>query len=433
MSVKAYKASILHFLDHPGTSSSKPANIEYFAEGLLLVKDGQIAKIGHSAALLAELNTDIEVIDYSGKLIIPGMIDTHIHYPQTDIIAAPGVQLLDWLEIYTFPAERAFSDEDVASETAKFFINELLRNGTTTALVFASVHKQSVDAFFTAAQKRQLRMISGKVMMDRNCPEYLQDTPESSYRDSKSLIEKWHAVDRLHYAVTPRFAPTSSSLQLSMARKLLDEHDNLYLHTHVAENLAEIKWVQELFPDSRSYLDVYQQHGLLQARSVLAHCIHLDEEDKKLMHATGTACAFCATSNLFLGSGLFDVNDAWDYGINVGIGTDVGGGTSFSLLQTLAESYKVTKLLNKSLTAFQALYLATLGGAKSLYLDDKIGNFTVGKEADFIVLNFDSTALIKRRIKCSNNLHEKLFALMMLGDDRSVSAVYIMGGLATID
>ena len=433
MSCKAYKASVLHFLDYPGKSVSQPENIEYFEDGLLVIKDGLVSKIGYSTALLPELNDDIEVIDYSGKLIVPGLIDTHIHYPQTDIIAAPGEQLLDWLNDFTFPAERAFEDRKVASETADFFLNELLRNGTTTALVFPTVHSQSVDAFFIAAQKLQLRMISGKVMMDRNCPEYLQDTPESSYQESKELIDKWHGVDRLQYAVTPRFAPTSSEEQLALAGKLLDKYDDLYLHTHVAENLSEVQWVKELFPASRSYLDVYHHYDLVRQRSVFAHCIHLDHEDKQLMQRTGSACAFCATSNLFLGSGLFDVNDAWDYGINVGVGTDVGGGTSFNLLQTLAESYKVTKLLSKSLSAYQALYLATLGGAKSLDLDDTIGNFAVGKEADFVVLNFDSTPLIKRRIRSSNTLHEKLFPLMMLGDDRSVSAVFILGELAKIN
>ena len=432
MPCKAYKASVIHFLDNPGKSASHPENIEYFENGLLVVEDGKVVKVGDYSSIFSQLNDDIEVVDFSDKLIVPGLIDTHIHYPQTDIIAAPGDQLLDWLDTFTFPAERAFNNQAVADETADFFLNELLRNGTTTALVFATVHSQSVESFFSAAQKRQLRMISGKVMMDRNCPDYLQDTPQSAYQDSKTLIEKWHGVDRLHYAVTPRFAPTSSNEQLAIAGKLLTEYDDLYLHTHVAENLAEIEWVKKLFPDSRSYLDVYHQYGLLQARSVLAHCIHLDHDDKQLMQRTGSACAFCATSNLFLGSGLFDVNDAWDYGVNVGVGTDIGGGTSFNLLQTLAESYKVTKLLGKSLSAYQALYLATLGGAKSLYLDDKLGNFAIGKEADFVVLNFDSTPLIKRRIANSSNLHEKLFPLMMLGDDRSVSAVYIMGELAKI-
>lgn len=423
---QAFRASILHLLDDPGEHLNSE-QVEYWEDGLLLVENGYIIAVGDAQPMLLDLPDDCELTEYRDQLIIPGMIDTHVHYPQTDIISAYGTQLLEWLETYTFPTEQQFSDPEHALEVSHFFLNELLRNGTTTALVFGTVHPESVNSFFQVAEQLNLRMIAGKVLMDRNCPEYLQDTPEQGYQESKKLIEKWHGKGRLSYAVTPRFAPTSSSEQLTKAAQLLDEYPDTYLHTHVAENSDEVQWVGELFPENRSYLGVYQQHGLLRPRSVLAHCIHLDDEDKQCMAETGSAAAFCPTSNLFLGSGLFDLKGFRERNVRIGMGTDVGGGTSFNMLQTSSEAYKVTQLRGNKLSAFQALYLATLSGAKALYLDDKIGNFEIGKEADFVVLNFTGTPLIERRIKSTQTLHEKLFALMMLADDRSISATYIMG------
>ena len=430
--IKAFRADILHLLGDPGTTITHETSthIEYIEDGLLVVKDGLVSALGLAEDLLKTLPAGCEITEYPNQLIIPGMIDTHVHYPQSDMIASYGEQLLTWLETYTFPTESQFSNYKHARNVAGFFLNELLRNGTTTALVFGTVHPESVDAFFEEAQQRNLRMIAGKVLMDRNCPEYLQDTPETAYQDSKALIEKWHGRDRLLYAVTPRFAPTSSNEQLAKAGQLLKEFPDVYLHTHVAENKDEIAWVRELFPESRSYLDVYQQHKLLKPRSVLAHCIHLDDEDKQCMAETGAAAAFCPASNLFMGSGLFDYADLNEHGVRVGLGTDVGGGNSFSLLQTSSEAYKVTQMLGGKLSAFQALYLATLSGAKALYLDDKIGNFEIGKEADFAVLNFAGTPLIERRTQHCQDLHEKLFSLLMLGDDRAVSATYVLGDLA---
>ena len=427
--MRAFRADILHFLDDPGAAldHQSSAAIEYIEDGLLVVENGLISSVGPAADLLDRLPEGCEIHEYPNQLIIPGMIDTHIHYPQTDMIASYGEQLLTWLETYTFPTERQFSDLAHASDVANFFLDQMLCNGTTTALVFGTVHPESVDAFFEAAQQRNLRMIAGKVLMDRNCPDYLQDTPESAYEDSKKLIEKWHGQDRLLYAVTPRFAPTSSDAQLAKAGQLLEEFPDVYLHTHVAENKDEVAWVRELFPESRSYLGVYEQHQLVKPRSVFAHCIYLDDEDKQCMAHAGAAAAFCPTSNLFIGSGLFDYEDLNQQAVRVGLGTDVGGGTSFSLLQTGSEAYKVTQMLGKKLSAFQALYLATLSGAKALYLDDKIGNFANGKEADFVVLNFASTPLMERRVRRCQDLHEKLFSLMMLGDDRAVSATYVMG------
>lgn len=428
----AFRADILHLLGDPGATLNHETceHIEFIKDGLLIVKDGLVAELGPAKTLMDALPADCEIIEYPNQLIIPGMIDTHVHYPQSDMIASYGEQLLTWLETYTFPTESQFSDHEHARDVAGFFLNELLRNGTTTALVFGTVHPESVDAFFEEAERRNLRMIAGKVLMDRNCPEYLQDTPETAYQDSKKLIEKWHGKDRLLYAVTPRFAPTSSNEQLAKAGQLLEEFPDVYLHTHVAENKDEIAWVRELFPESRSYLDVYHQYNLLKPRSVLAHCIHLDEEDKRCMAHTGAAAAFCPTSNLFIGSGLFDYEALNNSGVRVGLGTDVGGGTSFSLLETSSEAYKVTQMLGKKLSAFQALYLATLSGAKALYLDDKIGNFEVGKEADFAVLDFAGTPLTERRTQHCKGLHEKLFSLMMLGDDRAISATYVLGELA---
>lgn len=428
-SYRAFRAALLHFLDDP-ENDLESEHIQYFADGILLLKNGYIEKLGAAEELIHNLPPNCELIHYPEHLIIPGLIDTHIHYPQTDMIAAYGEQLLQWLETYTFPTERQFADKNHAREVAEFFLDELLRNGTTTALVFGTVHPESVEAFFEAAEARNLRMIAGKVLMDRNCPSYLQDTPETAYADSKALIEKWHGRGRLSYAITPRFAPTSSREQLAKAGELLAEYPDVYMHTHVAENRDEVAWVEDLFPESRSYLEVYQQHGLLRPRAVLAHCIHLDAEDRVCMAETGAAAAFCPSSNLFIGSGLFDVQLTKASGVRVGLGSDIGGGNYFSLLRGINDAYKITQLLGKKLSAFQALYLATLGGAKALYLDEKIGNFAVGKEADFVVLNFKATPLLERRLQHCTSLHDRLFALLMLGDDRSVTASYVMGQAA---
>jgi guanine deaminase len=423
--VQAFRASILHFVGDPDDLGD--AAHEYFDDGLLVLREGRIDSVGEASALLPRLPAGTQLTDYSGRLIMPGFIDTHVHYPQTDIIASYGEQLLQWLERYTFPTERRFADASYAREVSEFFLTELLRNGTTTALVFATVHKQSVDAFFEVASARGMRMIAGKVMMDRNCPEFLCDTADSAYEDSRALIAKWHNRDRLLYAVTPRFAPTSTERQLELAGELLDEHPGVYLQTHVAENRSEVAWVAELFPWSRSYLDVYDRFGLLRERSVYAHCIHLDDADRRRMAESGAAMSFCATSNLFLGSGLFDLRAARDHGIRVGIGTDVGGGTSFSMLRTLDESYKVAQLAGQKLSPLRAFYLATLGSARALYLDDRIGNFATGNEGDFVVLDLAATPLLARRIEHAQTLPERLFALMMLGDDRAVAATHILG------
>ncbi|WP_312375818.1 guanine deaminase [Stutzerimonas nitrititolerans] len=424
--IKAYRAALLHCLADPREVGVE-ASHEYFEDGLLVVEDGKVVRNGHAADLLSTLPAGTEVIEYKDALITPGFIDTHIHYPQTGMIASYGEQLLDWLDTYTFPTERAFADKAHAGAVAQVFLRELLRNGTTTALVFGSVHKESVDAFFEQAHKLDLRMIAGKVMMDRNAPDYLTDTAESGYANSKELIERWHGKGRLHYAVTPRFAPTSTPEQLALAGKLFQEYPDLYMHTHLSENRKEIEWVRELFPERKGYLDVYDHHGLIGARSVFAHGVHLCDDECRRLGETGSAVAFCPTSNLFLGSGLFDLEKVEGFGVRVGLGTDVGAGTSFSQLQSLNEAYKVMQLQGKKLDPFKSLYLATLGGARALYLDDRIGSLQPGKDADFVVLDYKATPLIEYRLSQARSLEERLFALMILGDDRAVKETYAAG------
>ncbi len=428
-SLKAHRARILHCLRDPGDAGD-PSAVEYHADGVLLCEGGRIADLGPAEAVLSKLPADVPIVDHSDKLLIPGMIDCHVHYPQIDMIASAGDQLLDWLENYTFPAEARFSDAAEARSVANFFLDELLRNGTTTALVFATIHTQSVDAIFEAALQRNVRLAAGKVLMDRNCPEYLQDTPRSAYSDSRALLERWHGQGRLHYAITPRFAPTSSDEQLDAAGKLAGEFSDTLVHTHLAENVDEVAWVAKLFPAARSYLDVYKRAGLLRERSVFAHCLHLDDEDYTELASAGGAIAFCPTSNLFLGSGLFDLARARQHRIRVGLGTDVGGGTSLSMFQTMSEAYKVLQLNRQTLSSLRGLYLSTLGAAEALYMDEQIGNFAIGKEADFVTLNCDSTPLLQRRLAHTKKLTEELFVLMMLGDDRAVSETYVMGEVA---
>ncbi|RMH84701.1 guanine deaminase [Pseudomonas sp. AOB-7] len=423
--VKAYRAAILHSLADPAVVGVEQS-YEYFEDGILLIENGKVAQVGAAAELLPKL-AGVDVQHYRDALITPGFIDTHIHYPQTGMIASYGEQLLDWLNTYTFPTERQFEDKAHASDVAAIFLKELLRNGTTTALVFGTVHPQSVDAFFEQADKLNLRMIAGKVLMDRNAPDYLTDTAETGYAESKALIERWHGKGRLHYAVTPRFAPTSTPEQLELAGKLLGEYPDLYMHTHLSENRKEIEWVKELFPERKGYLDVYDHHKLIGPRAVFAHGVHLCDEECQRLAETGSAVAFCPTSNLFLGSGLFDLNKLEAHGVRVGLGTDVGAGTSFSQLQSLNEAYKIMQLQGKKLDPFKSLYLATLGGANALYLDDRLGNFLPGKDADFLVLDYNATPLMSYRMQQARSLEERLFALTMLGDDRAVKETFAAG------
>lgn len=423
--MSAHRGEILHLIANPTTDGEQ--SVEYFEDGILLLQDGHITALGPAEAVLCDLPESVSVNVHNDALIIPGLVDTHVHYPQTNIIASHGKQLLDWLNTYTFPEERKFENYEYADEIAAFFLDELIRNGTTSAAVFGTVHPESIDAFFKQAEARNMRMIAGKVMMDRNAPDYLRDTAESSYDDTLTLIEKWHNKNRLSYAVTPRFAPTSTDAQLRAAERLLKEFPDVYMQTHVAENTDECAWVQSLFPDQKSYLDVYDHYGLLGKRSILAHGIYLEKADWKRLCETDSAISFCPLSNLFIGSGLFEYQKALDNNVKVGLGTDVGGGDSFSLFRTINEAYKVQQLNKHDLDPFVALYLATLGGATAIDQQHNIGNFLPGKEADFIVLGCNATPLLSRRIKATKSLHEKLFALLMIGDDRLVRETWVMG------
>jgi guanine deaminase len=397
-----------------------------YEDGLLIVEDGRIQAAGDYAALAPTLPAGLEPVDYRGKLIVPGFIDTHLHYPQTDMIASPAPGLLPWLETYTFPTERRYEDHADGRSTADFFLDELLRCGTTTAMVYCTVHPQSVDAFFAASEARNLRMVAGKVLMDRNCPDFLRDL-EGELGESEALIKRWHKRGRALYAITPRFAPTSTEAQLRLTGELAAAYPDTFIQTHVAENRDECTWVGELFPQARSYLDVYDSYGLMRPRAMFGHCIWLDDEDMARMAATGSAAAVCPTSNLFLGSGLFDFERADKAGMLLSLGTDVGAGTSFSLLQTMNEAYKVARMKGSYLTALRMFYLATLGAARAMGLADTIGSFTPGLEADFVVLDREATPLMARRTSHSHSLEELLFALALLGDDRTVAATYSYG------
>lgn len=424
--IKAFRGEILHFLANPAKVARKDS-YQYLEDGLLIIKDGRVEQVGEALLLLENLSTDVEVTHYKSGLIMPGFVDTHVHYPQTEMIASYGEQLLEWLENYTFPAEKEFSDLQHGKKVAEFFLSELLNAGTTTALVFGTVHKESVDAFFSVAQKRDLRMICGKVLMDRNCPDYLRDTADSGYQDSKSLIKKWHKKGRLQYAITPRFAPTSTDEQLDKAGQLLEEFPDVYMQTHLSENQDEIDWVRELFPESKNYLDVYDKCHLLGRRSVFAHGVHLHDAECKRLSESHSALSFCPSSNLFLGSGLFNLSQAQAHDINVSFGSDIGAGTRFSMLSTISEGYKTQQLRGDKLSPYQSFYLATLGGAIALDLEGTIGNFLKGNEADFIVLDYHATPLMSRRIDRCTSLTEKLFILSMLGDERHVADTYILG------
>ncbi len=421
----AYRGSILHFTQMPISTGE---GVAYFDDGILVVADGQVHRLDHADALLPWLQSQaIEVVDLSGSLIMPGFIDSHVHYPQIDVIGSYGEQLLDWLNNYTFPAEMRFADDAYAHNAAQVFLQQLLAAGTTTAMVYCTVHPQSVEAFFAQSHLLNTCMIAGKVLMDRNAPKALQDTAVTGYEQSQALIDSWHQRGRQKYVVTPRFAPTSSAEQLHLAGKLLADNPGVYMQTHLSENTAELAWVSDLFPDHKHYLDVYDSFGLLGPSSVFGHGIHLCDEEWRRLADTGSGIAFCPTSNLFLGSGLFDIVRANLERVRVSLATDVGAGTSLCQLITLNEAYKVAQMRGFTLHPYEAFYWLTLGNAKALNLDNHIGNFAPGKIADFIVLNSANLPLVDYRFKQCKNLWEKLFVLMTLGDDRIIQQTYVAG------
>ncbi|MDS1139808.1 guanine deaminase [Pusillimonas sp. SM2304] len=423
----AYRAQLLYFAAPPGPDVDDGSTV-YVPDGLLIVEHGRIVQLGDYAALSPGLE-GLPVVDWRGKLIVPGFIDTHVHYPQTDIIASPAPGLLSWLDTYTFPAERRFEDPAYAADVARFFLDELLRSGTTTALVYCTVHPGSADAFFAESHARNVRMVAGKVLMDRNCPGYLQDTAESGARDSEALIQRWHGQGRQMYGLTPRFAPTSTPAQLALCGELAQRYPDVFIQSHVAENTQEVAWAMALFPGHRSYLDIYDQFGLLRPRAVYGHCIWLDEHDRRRMGEAGALAAHCPTSNLFLGSGLFDFAAAEASRMPVALASDVGGGTSLSMLQTMAAAHNVARMNGHHLSGHSLFYLATEGAARGLDLGGRIGTLAPGAEADFIVLDPQATPLLARRTARAESLEEVLFALIMLGDDRAVAAAYSAGRL----
>jgi len=425
-----FRGSIYHCIEENG--SLKPI---YFDDGLMVVdnKSGKIIDVGNFSDLRSSWDISNNLIHFRDRLIMPGFVDTHVHYPQYKVIASYGTSLLEWLNKYTFVEEQRFSDEAYADQIANLFLDELIKNGTTSVMTFCTSFKQSVEAFFNAAENRNLRMVAGKVMMDRHAPDELCDNPDNSYSDSKELIEKWHNKGRLRYAVTPRFAPTSSSSQLNQAARLLNEYPSddqtkgVLLQTHLNENDEEIAWVNDLFPDSNSYFGVYEDHGITGNRSVFGHCIHNTEEEYQRMAKTGSKVSLCPTSNLFLGSGLFELEKLESYGIDVSLASDVGGGDSFSMFKVMNEAYKICRLNDFNLDPIKAFYLTTLGAAKVLDMNDSIGNFEVNKEADFIVIDLNATEIISQKNKIAMGVNDILFNLMTLGDDRLIDEVFILG------
>lgn len=424
--MKALRGEVVTFRADPFLVGAEAA-LHHIPDALVLIQGGRLAAIGPYDE--GAVPDGVTVTHHRNAVLVPGFIDLHVHYPQVEMIGAFGEHLLHWLDRYTFPTEARYADPAHAQAAAALFLRELLRAGTTTAAVYCTVHPESVEAFFAESERFDTRMIAGKVLMDRHAPEALLDTAEKGEAESEALIRRWHGRGRQLYAITPRFAPTSTPAQLAAAARLWRQFPGTYVQTHLAENRDECAWVAELFPQARSYLDVYHQAGLTGRRAIFGHAIHVDEPDLCCCHATGSALAHCPTSNLFLGSGLFRGFEAKraDRPVHVGLGTDVGGGTSLSQLQSLNEAYKVASLLGDRLTAAHGLFLATRGGAEALDLADTVGSLEPGLEADIVVLDWASTPLIASRMRTATSLMERLFVLMTLGDDRAVRATYVAG------
>ena len=425
--MKAYRAAILHF---PNPSVGQAA-LE--SDGLLVVgpdaRGRQVVQALGAHAALVQRFADVPVQHFPGRIIAPGFVDLHIHFPQIDVIGSPADGLLPWLENYTFPHEKRFSSPEYSDEAATFFIAELLRNGVTTALAFATSHPESVNALFAEAQKHQLRLIAGKVLMDQHAPEGVRDATEQSLLDTEALIRRWHNVDRLGYAITPRFVPSCSPAQLQGAGELAVKYPDVWIQSHVAENKDEVAWVRALYPEARSYLSVYDQFGLMRPRAIYAHCIHFDDADRTLMHSTGAAAAVSPTSNLFLGSGFFDYAGADRVGFGYGLASDVGGGTSFSPFHTMLAAYYVGRegqtKPGVSLNPQHLWWQHTAGGAQALGLGGVVGNLLPGCEADFVVLNPQATPLLARKTAQAASLDELLFSMIVLGDDRLVEKTVV--------
>ncbi len=396
------------------------------SRGGILIEGGKIVAVGDGAALRAA-HPQAQVTDHGAALLMAGFVDAHVHYPQTAIIASWGKRLIDWLNLYTFPEEMRFADPAYAAEIAGRYLDLTLAHGTTTVCSYATIHPASVDAFFQAAQTRGQRVVAGKTCMDRNAPDGLRDTAQSAYDDSRALLRKWHGVDRLSYAITPRFSPTSSPAQLDALGALWTEHPDCLMQTHLSEQTDEIAWVRDLYPQARDYLDTYETHGLLGPNGLYGHAIHLEPREKDRLREVDAAVVHCPTSNTFIGSGLFDMAGMIAAGQRVGLATDTGGGSSFSMLRTMAAAYEIGQLRGTPLHAAQLLWLATAGSARALRMQDRIGNLAAGMEADIVVLDLASTPAIAQRSARADDLWEAVFPTIMMGDDRAVRATYVAG------
>jgi len=414
----------LSFAADPFTEG--PGAARHESRGGVLVADGRVLATGPAEALRAA-HPEARLHDYGAALISAGFVDAHAHYPQTGIIASWGKRLIDWLNTYTFPEESRFGDPDHARLAAETCLDLMLANGTTSVCSFCTIHPESVDAFFAAAQARGMRVMGGKTCMDRNAPESLRDTPQSAYDDSKALLERWHGRDRLGYAITPRFAPTSTPAQLAALGALWAEHPEVAMQTHLSEQREEIAWVHALFPEARDYLDVYETFGLLGAKGLYGHAIHLTDRERARLRETGAALIHCPTSNAFIGSGLFDMAGLKAGGQRVGLATDIGGGSSFSMLRTMAAAYEIAQLRGQPLHPSQLWWLATAGSAQALGLGDRIGTLAPGMEADLVIIDLASTPAIAQRAARAENLWQALFPTIMMGDDRAIRATWVNG------
>jgi len=420
---KVLRGRVLTFLGEP-QSPTDNSSYRYIEDGAVLIEDGRIALIG---AYDAALHSQHEVVDHRPHLIVPGFIDPHIHYPQMQVIGSYAGGLLEWLNTYTFVEEQKFADFDHATRIASSFFDEMVRHGTTTAAAYCTVHPQSADAFFAEAEKRNMLMVAGKVMMDRNAPPGLLDTAQSGYDDTKAGIAKWHGRGRAHYAITPRFAITSTPAQLEAAEALAREFPDLHIQTHVSENLAEIAYANELFPNHGDYVGIYEKYHLLGPKTLLGHCIHLSHRETEVLSQTQSVAVFCPTSNLFIGSGMFDYERQNARGVRIAVATDVGGGTSYSMLRTLDEGYKVLQLRGQRLNPLRSFYHMTLGNARALGLDHKIGSIANGLDADLVVLDARATPQMRLRMETVDTLVNELFLLQTCGDDRAVVETYVTG------
>lgn len=416
---------ILGFRANPFHTGIDDATV-YERRGGVLVENGKIAAVGSADALLRS-HPAAGVTDMGDALITAGFVDAHAHYPQTAIIASWGKKLIDWLNTYTFPEEARFRDPDYAAQVAERYFDLTLSNGTTTACSYCSIHPESVNAYFSAAQARGVRAIGGKTCMDRNAPSDLLDTAQSAYDDSKTLLEKWHGTGRLTYAITPRFSPTSTPEQLEALGALWAEHPECLMQTHLSEQVDEIEWVRELFPRNRDYLDTYEAHGLLGPGGIYGHAIHLSLRERDRLLETGAGLAHCPTSNTFIGSGIFDMKGLVAAGHRVGLATDTGGGSSFSMLRTMAAAYEIGQLNGSALHPAQLYWLATAGSARILRIDGSVGNLAPGFEADIIALDLASTPVIMQRAARAETIWEALFPTIMMGDDRAIAQVWIAG------